>query len=186
MLATMHPRLSVVGLAVALVVFAATTRTDAAGAISTTNATPASANPISAAKDQAKPPAKPDAKSGGVQAPAESADVGGLFASQDNLVPLPTVIAPVMIKDRLAEHLYLFLAAITANAADAQVVKARLPYVQDAMVRDVYLHVVSLDNPSEEPDTVALIARLKTVINNAVGQPLVTQIQVGRIDTAPF
>jgi len=160
----------------------------AAGAISSTNDVSGGAA-RAPAKEGASPPAQGSAaqtRQPSQPSQPQPADAGGLFASQDNLVPLPTVIAPVIVKDRLGEHLYLFLAALTATAADAQVVKARLPYVQDAMVREVYLHVVHIDSTDQEPDTAALLDRLKDVINGAVGQPLVTKLQVGRIDTAPF
>jgi hypothetical protein len=113
-------------------------------------------------------------------------DEGGLFSSQDNLVPLPTVIAPVLVGERLTAHLYLFLAALTPTAEDARQVKMRLPYVQDAMVRDVYRNILVAANPGDAPDTKALLARLKDVINAAVGKPLVTELQVGRIDMAPY
>ena len=113
-------------------------------------------------------------------------DDSGLFNAQDNLVPLPTLIAPVLCNNRLTAHLYIYIAAMTANASDANVVKKRLPYVQDALVRDVNNNVLVIDNLEAEPDTKSMLARFKSVINAAVGKPLVTDIQVGKIDTAPY
>lgn len=116
----------------------------------------------------------------------ESKDDYGLFSSQDNLVPLPTIIAPVLCNERLTSHLYIYIAAITADASTADEVKKRLPYVQDALVREVNNHVLTVADPNADPDTKSLIARFKSVINTAVGKPLVTEIQVGRIDTSPY
>ena len=110
----------------------------------------------------------------------------GLFNVRDNLVPIPTVIAPVLCNDRLTAHLYIYIAAITADGSDANEVKKRLPYVQDALVRDVNDHTMVIPNPDADPDTKSMIARFKTVINAAVGKPLVTEIQVGRIDMSPY
>lgn len=110
----------------------------------------------------------------------------GLFASQDNLVPLPTIIAPVLYNDRLISHLYIYLAVLTADASDAQQVKMRLPYVQDALVRDVNDNALTVVAPNADPNTKSLLAHFKTVINNAVGKPLVTELQVGRVDTSPY
>ncbi|HXZ69208.1 MAG TPA: hypothetical protein VEH07_11505 [Alphaproteobacteria bacterium] len=110
----------------------------------------------------------------------------GLFNVRDNLVPIPTIIAPVLCNDRLIAHLYVYIAAITADGSGAEEVKKRLPYVQDALVREVNDHMLVVPNPEADPDTKSMIARLKTVINAAVGKPLVTEIQVGRIDTSPY
>ncbi|MFZ1990067.1 MAG: hypothetical protein WAW96_09890 [Alphaproteobacteria bacterium] len=110
----------------------------------------------------------------------------GLFNIRDNLVPIPTIIAPVLCNDRLTAHLYIYIAAITADGSDANEVKKRLPYVQDALVREVNDHTMVIANPDADPDTKSMIARFKTVINAAVGKPLVTEIQVGRIDMSPY
>jgi len=126
----------------------------------------------------------------GKEKPKEGGDVKkddyGLFNVQDNLVPIPTIIAPVLCNDRLTAHLYIYVAAITADGSAANEVKKRLPYVQDALVREVNSHALAIPNPDADPDTKAMIARFKTVINAAVGKPLVTEIQVGRIDMSPY
>jgi hypothetical protein len=110
----------------------------------------------------------------------------GLFDSQDNLVPLPTIIAPVLYNERLNCHLYIYAAALTANASDAQEVKMRLPYIQDALVRDVNDNALTVTDPRTNPDTKGMVAHLKAVINAAVGKPLVTDLQVARVDTSPY
>jgi hypothetical protein len=112
----------------------------------------------------------------------------GLFASQDNLVPLPTVIAPVVMKDtgRLTGHLYFFLAALTADAGQANEVKKRLPYVQDAMLREAYREKLVVTDSKSIPDSKALIEQLKNAANQAVGSPVITELKVGRIDAAPY
>lgn len=139
----------------------------------------------------AKPAPEKSAKDS--KAPDKKAKAGedkpkddGLFASQDNLVPLPTVIAPVLYNDRLIAHLYIYVAVLTKDASDAQAVKMRLPYIQDALVRDVNDSTLTVSEPNADPDTKPLIAHFKAVINNAVGKPLVTDLQVGRVDMAPY
>lgn len=156
---------------------------------------PAEALEHGAAKSE-KPAAKPKGGKEGHEAKgkegehgeekAKAGDDGGLFSSQDNLVEIPTIIAPVLCNDRLSAHLYIYIAALTADASQAQEVKMRLPYIQDALVRDVNDNTLTIADPKADPDTKTMLARFKSVINQAVGKPLVTDIQVGRIDTAPY
>ena len=112
----------------------------------------------------------------------------GLFASKDNLVPLPTIIAPVVLRSdgRLTGHLYFQLAALTTTAGEANEVKQRLPYVQDALLREVYHSILIVDDLKAIPDSKALIARLKDSANAAVGKPVITEMEIGRIDSAPY
>lgn len=142
------------------------------------------AKPAKAKEEHGKGGGKEHGKEGGEGGEKPKQD--GLFASQDNLVPIPTIIAPVLYNDRLMAHLYIYVAALTKDASDAQVVKMRLPYVQDALVRDVNDNTLTIAAPNADPDTKPMLARFKSVINGAVGKPLVTEIQVGRVDTAPY
>ena len=180
----MSLRRRLLSLALAAAVFAVAAPTLASG-VSSTADTKASGHGTAPSGDAKKSKGEHGEKADETKK-GEAKDDGGLFSSQDNLVPLPTIIAPVLIGDRLTAHLYLYLAALTPTAAEAQEVKMRLPYIQDAMVRDVYRSALMIADPEQAPDTTALLARMKEVVNRAVGKPLVTEIEVGRIDMAPY
>jgi len=113
-------------------------------------------------------------------------DDGGLFGSADNVVPLPVVIAPVIAKDYLATHLYMFLAAVTPSAQEAKKVKEKMPYILDALILDLYKNIVVVPTRSAEPDYAQIVERFKTTINRVMGYDAVSEIKVGRIDTSPY
>jgi hypothetical protein len=127
-----------------------------------------------------------DAHSGDAKSDAKGNGISGLFGNNDKLVPLPTLIVPVTVNGRLIAHLYMYLAAMTGSAAESAEVKKRMPYVQDAMVLEAYRDAPTVADRDQDPDPHPLLLKLKDVINKAVGKPVVTGIQVGRIDTAPY
>jgi len=126
--------------------------------------------------------AKPEhGKEGGDGKPKE-----GLFGSADNIVPLPVVIAPVVIRGKLDSHLYMFLAAETPSADDAKKLKEKLPYVLDDLILTVYGPAIDIAKPDAVPNYAALVDRIKSSINRVMGREIVTKIEVGKIDTAPY
>jgi hypothetical protein len=139
------------------------------------------------ANEKAKTEPHVEAKPGEAKdAEKKPADKGGMFHSADNIVPLPVLIAPVIAHDRLVTHLYMFLAAVTASAGDAAKLKERIPQVLDAMVLTVYHDLTVTTSRDVEPDYDKLIAGLKASINQTMGREIVTEIKVGKIDTAPY
>lgn len=120
------------------------------------------------------------------EAKAEKKDDGGLFGSADNIVPLPVVIAPVNTNGYLTSHLYMFLAAVTPSTAEANKVKEKMPYVLDALILAVYKDIATVPSRDAEPDYSQVIARVKDTVNGVMGRDVVTEIKVGRIDTAPY
>lgn len=110
----------------------------------------------------------------------------GLFGNADNIVPLPAIIAPVIVRGNLDSHLYMFLAAETASADEAKKLKDKLPYVLDDVVLTVYDPATEVSKPNAEPNYAALVERVRASINRTMGREIVTKIDVGKIDTAPY
>lgn len=110
----------------------------------------------------------------------------GLFGSADNIVPLPVIIAPVVVRNRLESHLYMFLAAETPSAEEARKLKDKLPYVLDELILTVYGPPTEIPKPDAEPNYAALVERVRASINRVMGREIVTKIEVGKIDTAPY
>lgn len=110
----------------------------------------------------------------------------GLFGNADNIVPLPVVIAPVVVRGKLDSHLYMFLAAETPSADDAKKLKEKLPYVLDDLILTVYGPATDVAKADAEPNYAALVDRIKSSINRVMGREIVSKIEVGKIDTAPY
>ncbi len=111
---------------------------------------------------------------------------GGLFGSADNVVPLPVLIMPVVSKETIATHLYMFLAAVTPSSTEAKALKEKMPYILDAMIIALYAHIPSVETRDTEPDYTALVRTVKDAINSTMGSAICTDIKVGKIDTAPY
>ena len=136
-------------------------------------ATPASSNEGAqshAEKPEGKKEKKPD----------------GLFSSADNEVPLPALIAPLVSNGRIIAHLYLFLEAVTPNANTANTLKDKMPYILDDLILTIFDNVPSVPNRDAEPNYKVLIDALQASMNRVMGGNFVTQVKVGKIDTAPY
>lgn len=110
----------------------------------------------------------------------------GLFGSEDNVVHLPTIIAPVTYRGAISEYLYMYLVAVTDAADKANAVKAKLPHVQDALVREAHAAALAKPDEAHDADVAALLTAMQARINEIVGAPHVSQIAVDRIDHAPY
>jgi hypothetical protein len=133
--------------------------------------------------------AKPVAEHGGSKDDAgekKPKDGGGLFGSDDNIVPLPVIIAPVVSNGYLTSHLYMFLAAVTPSAEEAGKLKEKMPYLLDDLILTVYQPPTILPARAKEPDYGEIVGRVRASINRTMGRDIVTAIKVGKIDTAPY
>jgi hypothetical protein len=140
--------------------------------------------PTAASEHAAKPAAKHGA--GKDTAGEKKKDEGGLFGSDDNIVPLPVIIAPVVSNGYLTSHLYMFLAAVTPSAEEAGKLKEKMPYVLDDLILTVYKPPTILPGRAVEPDYAELVAHVKASINRTMGRDIATEIKIGKIDTAPY
>jgi hypothetical protein len=132
--------------------------------------------------------AKPAAKHGDSKDAAgeKKKGEGGLFGSADNVVPLPVIIAPVVSNSYLTSHLYMFLAAVTPSAEEAGKLKEKMPYILDDLILTVYKPPTIMPPRAEEPDYGEIVGRVKASINRTMGRDIVTEIKIGKIDTAPY
>ena len=90
-------------------------------------------------------------------APAR-AEEGQAHAIPD--IELPVLIAPMVVNGRLEHYAYITIALTPSSADHIFEVRNRVPYLQDAFLREVNRGtIVRADNPNEV-DTVALKARL--------------------------
>jgi hypothetical protein len=150
---------------------------------------PVLCTPPAAASDHGAKPAKKSEHGKSDHGKAGEKDAKpkeGLFGSADNVVPLPAIIAPVAVRGNLASHLYMFLAAVTPSANDAKELKEKLPYVLDDLILTVYTPATDVPKADAEPNYAALVERVKASINRTMGREIVTKIEVGKIDTAPY
>ena len=99
-------------------------------------------------------------------------------------VEMPYLIAPVTIDGKLVSYAYISSRIIAVTPAAAMDVRAKLPFVQDAYVRDV--NAMSVADQSDPPvvDRPALIKRLLEDARRVIGAGKVDEIQIIQIQFA--
>lgn len=96
-------------------------------------------------------------------------------------VEMPYVIAPVTIDGKLVSYAYVSSRIIASTPSAAMDVRDRLPFIQDANVRDV--NASSIADASDPPvvDRVALVKRLVADAKRVVGDNKVSTVQIIQI-----
>ena len=103
-----------------------------------------------------------------------------------NEVELPFLMAPVIRNGELFGYLYIASKLVTPSAGSADKVKAKLAYVQDALVRDVNKTPISGSTDPEALDREALKTRLAAVAGRIVGPANVGQMVLLSVKFAPL
>lgn len=110
----------------------------------------------------------------------------GIFASSDNVVDLPAIITPVVSSGRINAYLYIYVVAVTDDITQAQALKSKMAYVQDALVREAYREALVMPRDGSDPNIDALLTRIQAKITELVHFEKPVKLAVDRIDTAPY
>jgi hypothetical protein len=95
-----------------------------------------------------------------------------------NTMKMPFLVVPMSDNGTLLGHTYISTKIICASPAACLKVNAKLAYVQDGFVRDVYSKPISLPGNPKEVDKEALCLRLTAVARRIVGADLVKGMEV--------
>jgi hypothetical protein len=101
-------------------------------------------------------------------------------------VEMPYLIAPVMVDEKLVSYAYISGKIVATSPSAAIEVRAKLPFVQDAFVRDVNGTPVATANDVNAIDQVALSRRLLSDTRRIVGTDKISTIAITRIQLAPL
>jgi|GEM_PF-5873624 hypothetical protein len=101
-------------------------------------------------------------------------------------VQMPFLIAPVSVGGEFLGYQYIASIAVTPSAGASQVLRGKLAFVQDALVRDVYRSCVSLPDDPKKVDKTALAERLAAVIRRIVGARNVVKLVFIDVKFAPL
>jgi len=101
-------------------------------------------------------------------------------------VEMPYLIAPVVVNGRLDSNAYVSSRVVASSATATIVVRGKLPFIQDAYVRDVNgVPIGKTDDPATV-DVPALTARLLADAKRVAGPNLVSAVEIIRIQVAPL
>jgi hypothetical protein len=101
-------------------------------------------------------------------------------------VEMPYLIAPVVIDGELFANAYVSSQIIATSPAATIVVRDKLPFIQDAYVRDVNATPIGKASDPATVDVPALTARLLADTRRVVGPGLVDSIQIVRVQMSPL
>jgi flagellar basal body-associated protein FliL len=123
-----------------------------------------------AADHSASPPATAEVMSG-----------GPLAGSGKSGIDMPSLMAPVTVNGEL--HYYVYLAIRLELSSDGQkdLVLEKIPYIQDAFLREVHRASIALVDDPETVDGHGLTERLINVAAKVLGPGVVTGIEFRNI-----
>lgn len=96
-------------------------------------------------------------------------------------VEMPYLIAPVIVDGALYANAYVSSQIIATSPAATIVVRDKLPFIQDAFVRDVNAVPIGKSTDPKTVDVPALTNRLMVDARRIVGPGLIDSIQIVRV-----
>ncbi|HWU26408.1 MAG TPA: hypothetical protein VN154_08395, partial [Rhizomicrobium sp.] len=114
---------------------------------------------------------------GGMSAPASpSAE-----REPGSTIDMPYLIAPVVVDGALFANAYVTSQIVATSAAATIVVRDKLPFIQDAFVRDVNAEPIGKPADPATVDVPALTARLLADAQRIVGPGFIDTIHIVRV-----
>jgi hypothetical protein len=101
-------------------------------------------------------------------------------------VEMPYLIAPVVVNGTLTANAYVSSKVIAVSPAATMVVRDKLPFIQDAYVRDVNALPIGKAADPATVDASALAARLLADAKRVAGPNLVESVEIIRIQVSPL
>ena len=101
-------------------------------------------------------------------------------------VEMPYLIAPVIVEDRLVAYAYVSSKVVGTSPNAAIEVRLRLPFIQDAFVRDVNATPIGTAADRSKVDEAGLRARLLADAQRIVGAGKVGDVRLIQVQLSPM
>lgn len=98
-------------------------------------------------------------------------------------VEMPYLIAPIIVDGKLVANAYVSNKVIAASLAHAIDIRAKVPFIEDAFVRDVNAKPIGKESDPATIDEAALQVRLLADARRVVGASAVADLKIIRIQT---
>lgn len=109
----------------------------------------------------------------------EEGESFGPLESNDGIVEMPMLVAPITVNQRLYSYAYLRVKLEAASFEDALVIRERVAFVQDGFVREVHRASIALNGDPKRIDGEGLKRRLMKVCDSVLGPGVVIDISFG-------
>ena len=112
-------------------------------------------------------------------AKTEKADSGkGEKKPADPTVSMPMLVAPVMVHGQMAKYVYISVTLVLVDESSKRTMLEKIPYIQDAFLREVHGATIALGEDPEVLDEDGLQRRLLAVCATVVGPDIVKKIEL--------
>jgi hypothetical protein len=101
-------------------------------------------------------------------------------------VEMPYLIAPVIVEERLVSYAYVSSKIVGTSPTAAIEIRLKLPFIQDAFVRDVNKTAIGTAADPAKVDEPALQARLLADAKAIVGPTKVSGLKLIQVQMAPM
>ncbi len=113
---------------------------------------------------------------------ADTAMAGGPLSGSGKIgIDMPALMAPVTIDGELHYYVYLSIRLNLSSEGQKDLVLEKIPYLQDAFLREVHRASIAMPGDPETVDGHGLTQRLLDVAAKVVGQGVVTEIEFRNI-----
>lgn len=96
----------------------------------------------------------------------------------DLTVKMPRLVAPVMVKGEMTRYLHIDVTLKLPDDKDRKTLSDKVPYLQDAFLRDVHAVTILKNEDTQEVDKAGLKARLLAICERVAGAGLVNDIEL--------
>jgi flagellar basal body-associated protein FliL len=110
-----------------------------------------------------------------------SSSKGKSEKSAEPLIPqlkMPRLVAPVMVKGEMVRYVHFEVKFILPDESNKKMLMDKVPYLQDAFLRDVHGATIVKNEDTQEVDEAGLKARLLAICARVVGNGLVKDIEL--------
>ena len=96
-------------------------------------------------------------------------------------VEMPFLIAPLSVDGKLFSYAYISTKVVTTSRTASLEVRDKIPFIQDAFVRDVNATPVGMAGDPKTVDRAALVARLSGAVKRIVGATKIAAVVIIQI-----
>lgn len=110
--------------------------------------------------------------------PEKSEEGNGEKKPADPTVSMPMLVAPVMVNGQMARYVYLSVTLLLADESNKRMMLEKIPYIQDAFLREVHGATIALGEDPNVLDEQGLQQRLLAACGKVVGPDIVKKIEL--------
>jgi flagellar basal body-associated protein FliL len=90
---------------------------------------------------------------------------------------MPRLVAPLMVKGEMVRYVHFEVTFLLPDDSNKKMLMDKVPYIQDAFVRDVHGATILKNEETQEIDAAGLRGRLLAIVTRVAGPGIVKDIE---------